>query len=55
MPDTYENSAKSRQPSALTDPMEKGSEKYGSAGLLLSSADRGWSGLSADCEIIVKA
>jgi AraC family transcriptional regulator len=48
MPDTYENSVKPRQPSALTDPMEKGSEKYGSAGLLLSSADRGWSGLSAE-------
>jgi hypothetical protein len=27
--------------------VEKGWEKYGSAGLLLSSADRGWSGLSA--------
>ncbi len=28
--------------------VEKGAEKYGSAGLLLSSADRGWSGLSAE-------
>jgi AraC family transcriptional regulator len=28
--------------------VEKGREKYGSAGLLLSSADRGWSGLSAE-------
>ena len=28
--------------------VEKGWEKYGSAGLLLSSADRGWSGLSAE-------
>jgi len=25
-----------------------GDEKYGSAGLLVSSADRGWSGLSAE-------
>jgi AraC family transcriptional regulator len=48
MPDTYENSAAPRRPSARTDPLEKGSEKYGSAGLLLSSADRGWSGLSAE-------
>jgi AraC family transcriptional regulator len=28
--------------------VEQGAEKYGSAGLLLSSADRGWSGLSAE-------
>jgi len=28
--------------------LEKGAKKYGSAGLLLSSADRGWSGLSAE-------
>jgi len=28
--------------------VERGWEKYGSAGLLLSSADRGWSGLSAE-------
>ena len=48
MPDTYGNTAALRQPSALTDLLDKGSEKYGSAGLLRSSADRGWSGLSAE-------
>lgn len=34
--------------STPTDPLGKGREKYGSDGLLLSSADRGWSGLSAE-------
>jgi len=48
MPNTYENNAEPKQPSAPTDPPEKGSEKYGSTRLLLSSADRGWSGLSAE-------
>ena len=48
MLDTYGNTAASRPPSALTDLLEKGSEKYGSAGLLRSSAGRGWSGLSAE-------
>lgn len=47
MSDTYEGGA-APKPSALTDLLQKGSEKYGSAGLLLSSADRGWSGLSAE-------
>lgn len=47
MPDK-DKSAEPRQPGAPTDPPEKGSEKYGSAGLLLSSRDRGWSGLSAE-------
>ena len=44
----YENSAAPRQPRAPVGPQEKGSDKYGSAGLLLSSAGRGWSGLSAE-------
>ena len=48
MPDKSGNSAESSEPSAPTDPPGKGAEKYGSAGLLLSSADRGWSGLSAE-------
>ena len=48
MLNTYENSAEPRQPSAPTDPPEEGLEKYSRAGLLLSSADRGWSGLSAE-------
>jgi AraC family transcriptional regulator len=48
MPDTYENRAEPEQPGAPTNPLEKGREKYGSVGLLLSSADRGWSGLSAE-------
>jgi AraC family transcriptional regulator len=48
IPDKYDNSAEPRQPSAPTDPLAKGSKKHGSAGLLLSSADRGWSGLSAE-------
>jgi len=44
----YENSAAPRPPHAPVGPQEKGSDKYGSAGLLLSSAGRGWSGLSAE-------
>jgi AraC family transcriptional regulator len=48
MRDKYGNSVESSQPSARTGPPGKGAEKYGSAGLLLSSADRGWSGLSAE-------
>src|SRR5262245_42519124 len=48
MPAKYENSAKPKRPSTPTDILEKGKGKYGSAGLLLSSADRGWSGLSAE-------
>jgi len=48
MLDTYGNTAASRPPSARTDLLERGSEKYGSAGLLRSSAGRGWSGLSAE-------
>jgi AraC family transcriptional regulator len=48
MLDKYENSAAPRRPHALVGPQEKGSDKYGSAGLLLSSAGRGWSGLTAE-------
>ena len=48
MLDEYENSAAPRQPRAPTGPREKGSDKYGSAGLRLSSAGRGWSSLSAE-------
>ena len=48
MRNTYENRAKARQPNAPTCPLEKGREKYGSEGLLLSSVDRGWSGVSAE-------
>jgi len=48
MLDEYENSAAPSQPGAPVGPQEKGSNKYGSAGLLLSSAGLGWSGLSAE-------
>ena len=48
MLDTYENSAAPSQLGAPVDPLAHGSDKYGSAGLLLSSAGRGWSGLSAE-------
>lgn len=48
MPDTCESRAAPRQPRVPNDVLEKGSKKYGSAGLLLSSADRGWSGLAAE-------
>src|SRR5262249_18422038 len=48
MPDKRESSAEPKRPSARTDLLETGWEKYGSAGLLISSADRGWSGLSAE-------
>ena len=48
MPDTYVNIGSPRQPRAPTDPLVTGSKKYGSAGLLLSSAGRGWTGLSAE-------
>jgi len=44
----YESRAEAKRPSGPSNPLEKGREKYGSAGLLLSSADRGWSGLSAE-------
>jgi AraC family transcriptional regulator len=43
-----EHSVKSKRQGAPTDSRDKGSEKYGSVGLLLSSADRAWSGLSAE-------
>jgi len=48
MLDKYENCAAPSQLGATIGPQEKGSDKYGSAGLLLSSAGRGWSGLSAE-------
>ena len=48
MQDKYGNSAGSSQPCAPTGPPGKGGERYGSLGLLPSSADRGWSGLSAE-------
>ena len=48
MLDKYETRAAPRQPRTPVGPQEKGSDKYGSAGLLLSSAGRGWSGLSAE-------
>jgi len=48
MLDKYENSTAPRQLGAPVRPQEKGSDKYGSAGLLLSSAGRGWSGLAAE-------
>jgi AraC family transcriptional regulator len=48
MPDTYENASAPRRLVAPTGSLEKGSEKYGPAGLLRSSADRGWCGLSAE-------
>jgi AraC family transcriptional regulator len=48
MPDTYENVTAPRWPGAPTGPLETGSKKYGPAGLLRSSADRGWCGLSAE-------
>ena len=41
MPDNHESRAEPKRPNART-------EKYGSAGLVVSSADRGWSGLSAE-------
>jgi AraC family transcriptional regulator len=44
----HENTTAPRRPGALTGPLEKGSEKYGPTGLLRSSADRGWCGLSAE-------
>lgn len=37
-----------KRPNASTGPLESKWDKYGAAGLLLSSADRGWSGLSAE-------
>lgn len=48
MPNKSENTIAPRRPGAATGQLEKGSEKYGPAGLLRSSADRGWHGLSAE-------
>ena len=48
MPDTYENHAERKQRGAPSNLLGKRWDKYGSVGLLLSSADRGWSGLSAE-------
>jgi AraC family transcriptional regulator len=48
MLEMHENRATPRQPNAPARLLETGWEKYGSEGLLLSSADRGWSGLSAE-------
>jgi AraC family transcriptional regulator len=48
MLDKHLNSAESWRPGAPADPAEKGSEKDGCGEVLLSSADRGWTGLSAE-------
>jgi len=48
MLDEYENSVAPRLRGVPVDPPVHGSNKYGSAGLVLSSAGRGWSGLSAE-------
>lgn len=48
MPNMPQKTTASRPRRAPTGPLEKGSGKYGPAGLLLSSADRGWCGLSAE-------
>lgn len=48
MPRNHDSTVEPRQPNTPIHPLGKGLEKYGSAGLLLSSADRGWSGLSAE-------
>jgi AraC family transcriptional regulator len=55
MRDKYENIAAPRQPGVPVGPQDKGSDKYGSAGLLLSSARRGWSSLSAELREHTKA
>lgn len=48
MPDTGESITAARSPGGPADLLRKGSEKYGPTGLLISSAERGWSGLSAE-------
>lgn len=48
MLNSFESGTVPKRPSVPSYVLEKASEKYGSAGLLLSSADRGWSGLSAE-------
>jgi AraC family transcriptional regulator len=48
MPDGHENDAGPKRAGALTNSRNQEWEKYGSAGLLLSSADRAWFGLSAE-------
>ena len=48
MLDTCECSPEPKRRAIRADVLDKGWEKYGSTGLLLSSADRAWSGLSAE-------
>jgi AraC family transcriptional regulator len=48
MLDRCEGSAELKRPGIRADLLNRGWEKYGSTGLLLSSADRAWSGLSAE-------